>query len=300
MSAESVFWKVLTLMVGLLTAAIPAYVAYDLYSRGPAIEKRVQLQRLPPINALWNISTEGTNVKLTVNNQPLDNLFTVQAIITNIGSIPILPIDYYKKLSVSIQKPWKILNVDNSYPNALVKLHWKRVDNTKFEAEPALLNPGDYVIPKIYITNTELGTISALDKIEEPQITWSARIVNLRDFSEPPSSQMNQFGIRVDLSGWALPFTIGAALLFQALYLHLLFCAGFLRVWNWRTIALILCASLLGFAAAESIATYLIGNPMTKMFGVQHWINAPWIIIHIVVLCFLFWKGRKAPACRSN
>jgi len=306
MSAESGFWKVITLMVILLTAVIPAYVAYDLYSRGsaPAPEKRVELLRLPPLNALWDISTEGNKVKLTLNEQPLDNLFTVQAMIKNMGSVPILPSDYYEKLSVSVQEPWKIVNVDNSFSKAFVQLHWKRVDDAKFEAEPALLNPGDIVYTKVYVTNTKLGSFSALEKSNEPQVAWSARIVNLRAFSEPPSIlervQRKQFGIQVELSGWALPFTLVTALLFQALYLHLLSCAGFLRGWNWHTIALILCASLLGFAAAESIATYLFGNLRTEMFGVDHWVNAPWIIIHILVLWLLFWRGRKAPACRAN
>jgi hypothetical protein len=302
MSDESLFWKVLSLVVILLTAFVPAYVAYDLYSRGPSPEKHIELERVPTIDALRDISQEGIRVKLTLNEQPIDNLSISSATIKNAGSVPVLPIDYHEKLSVSVNEPWKIINVNNSYPKHFVQLHWKRVNDTKFEAEPALLNPGDIVSTKVYLTNTKFGAISILDKASEPQVTWSVRIVNLPAFYEPPSFlervQGKYFGFEVNLSGWGLPFTIVAALLFQALYLHLLSCAGFLNGWNWRVIAVILCVSLLSFAAAESSATYLFGNIRTEIQGVQHWANAPFIMIHILVLCFLYRKARKASACR--
>ena len=116
---------------------------------------------------------------------------------------------------------------------------------------------------------------------------------------EPPSIMERlgraPSGIDVHLSGWALPFTIVAALLFQALYLHLLFRTGFLRDWTWRSITLVLGASLLSFAAAESSATYLFGSTLTELVGVNHWINAPWIVLHVGVLIFLYQKARTLP-----
>jgi hypothetical protein len=298
MSGESTSWKVLALLVGSLTAAIPAYVAYDIWGRGAAPEKRVELRRVPPINPLGDLSSLGDRVTLALKmkDQTLNNIFIAQASLHNVGSAPVLPADYIERLRVSVSRPWKIVTVENSY-SWTVQLRWKRVNDNRFEAEPALLNPGDLVWAHVYLTNTTVADTRGKDA-PEPQVEWTARIVNLRSFYEPPN-YLNQvaarrFGIFVELSGWALPFTVVGALLFQALYLHLLVKSGLLRGWSWSTTALVLGASLLSFAAAESCATYLFGTSLTDLFGVQHSYNAPPIVLHILVLALLWRKARKA------
>jgi len=273
------------------------------YGRGPVPEKRVELIRLSSINPMKDLSVLGdrVNLSLTMDNQTIDNLIIAQAFLRNVGGAPILPSDYHENLSVSVRNPWKIVTVENStFLPSDIELRWERVSDTRFEAEPALLNPGDRVGMLVYLTNIQFAGLSASEKPTEPQVKWSTRVTNLRALYEPPPAherleqriRSRLFGIYVELSGWALPFTIVAALLFQALYLHLLVRARFLQGWRWHSISLVLCSSLLGFASAESTATYLFGNSFTEMFGVNHWLNAPPIILHLMVLSFLYQKAR--------
>jgi len=299
MSDQSTPWRILTAVVVLLTIAVPAYVAYDIYGRGPIPEKRVELFQYAQIDPLRDLSTLGerASFSLRLEKQTINNLVIVRASLENKGGVPILPTDFYEKLSVSVDKPWKIVAVENrSIISPKIQLRWKRVSDSRFEAEPALLNPGDRVDTTIYLTNTEFSDGTSPERgWKEPDVKWDARIANLRGFSEAPDPLARfggGFGIVVRLSGWALAFTLVAALLFQALYLHLLSRAGFLRDWRWPSISLVLGASMLAFAAAEGSATYLFPDYLTEMTGVDHWLNAPVIIVHALALFFLYWKAR--------
>jgi hypothetical protein len=188
MSAEDRPWQVLSVVVVLLTAAVPAYVAYDIYSRGPAPEKRVELTRIGPIDPMKDLSALGNRVTLSlkVENQVMDNLVIAKAFLRNIGAVPILPSDYHEKLSITVNKPWKIVAVENSHDFfQAIELRWKRIANDKFEAEPALLNPGDNVSTNVYLTNTRFASASATEKQPEARVEWNARITNLRGFIEP-------------------------------------------------------------------------------------------------------------------
>jgi hypothetical protein len=121
----------------------------------------------------------------------------------------------------------------------------------------------------------------------------------MKAFTYPPDlfSQFSKYrwGITIDLSGWAVPFMIGAAMLFLALYLHLLSDTSLLRRMRAAAIVTVLCASFLSFAAAESMATYLFSNTLSAPFniGVNHWMNAPWIILHAVLLVILYVKRKR-------
>lgn len=291
-------WKVLYLFVLLLTAFIPAYVAYDLYGRGPAPEKEkiVEVFRFF-INPLDDLSVLGEKAKLTLNikNQTINNLLITKAFFRNAGKSPILPNDFHENLSINVDQRWKIIAVENGDPKPNIALSWTRVSDTRFEAKPFLMNPGDMVFLNIYLTDTQYTAITTKEKSAEPNVNFRARIANLRYFQEPPSfsSRIEKRAaafawILIELSGWSLVFTIIAAILFQALYLHLLSKAGFLRNREWRSIILAVGASVLSFAAAESCATYLFGNRMTDIVGVSHSMNAPWIVLHVLVLVFLY------------
>jgi hypothetical protein len=299
MSNDSVIWKLLTLLVGVLTVVGPAYVAYDLYDRGSAPAKRVQLQQVQPINPLRDLSALGNKATLSLNveDQHINNLLIAQSFISNTGRSPVLPTDYYEPLRVTVPFPWMIVAVENNN-SLLVQLHWHRVSDTVFEAEPSLLNSGDNVSTIIYLTNTQFDPHSTRKDESSPQIKWSAHIINLREFEKGPDimdiARKRYFGVMIQLGGWSLPFTIVTALLFQMLYLRLLHLAGLPCMGNWYSIAAILCSSLISFAAAESSATYLFGSSLTDIWGVNHWLNAPPILLHVLALTFLYRKSRRA------
>lgn len=292
MSFENRLWQVLSIVVALLTSAVAAYVAYDLYGRGPSVPKRVELTRFK-FNYMMAVLSELVEgpvaVTLTVNGQTIDHLFIESTQLRNVGRTPILPSEFHENLSVNVERPWNIVAVESPKKSPGVQLRWKPISDTRFEAEPALINPGDVVTTNVYLTNTQFK-----EKQSEPSVDWRARITNLRAFDEVPGTRVVSKSVSISFSGWAVPFTIVSALLFQAVYLHLMLRAGILRGWTWRSIILVLGAGLLSFAAAESSATYLFGNDFNELFGfgVDHWMNAPWIVLHAAVLVSLYMKAR--------
>jgi hypothetical protein len=298
MGVENRFWQTLTILVMLLTVAVPTYVAYDLQAKGSAPEKKIEIRKTQTMNLMEDLSALGDKVDLSlrIENQVTDNLFIAKAWLNNVGTAPILPSDYYEKISVNVPTPWKILAVEDEKGfQSLVNFKWKRISDTKFEAEPALLNPKDMVSTNIYLTNTQFRKKSSADKRPEVKVEWKARIVNMKGFAEIPSFSIDlkDGGVSINLEGWSLAFTIITSMLFLALYLHLMLRAGFIGNINLRGIILIVAAGLLSFAAAESMSTYLYGSFNTKLLGVSHWLNAPWIIAHTIVIISLWLKAHR-------
>ena len=242
--------------------------------------------------------------ELTVEGQPFKNLFITTAYFRNVGKSPIVAADYAEKLSASVSSPWKLVAVSNNklLAGTAVPLIWKKASDTKFEAEPALLNPGDQVAAVAYTTNPTAEPFK--ESIEQPQskVRWDAHIVNLRSFEEPPSpidlAAANRAGVVVELAGWGLLFTIVCALIFEAIYLHLLFVARLVTGPEWRSVGLILLATLISFSAAESTSTYLFGSVSTAITGVNHALNAPFIIVHLIALIGLALKVRGIKVAR--
>jgi hypothetical protein len=103
--------------------------------------------------------------------------------------------------------------------------------------------------------------------------------------------QYSIFPMAVELFGLALIFTIVAAIVFQMLYLYLLGRSGLLHELRWRSMGLIIGASILSLSAAECIATYLFPNHYTSGYGVSNVANAPPIVVHAIFLAFLFRKA---------
>jgi hypothetical protein len=296
---ENRFWQALLILATLA----PAFVAaYDLYGREAAPEKRVELTRFAPIDPLKDLSILGDRVTLSLQaaGHAINNLVIVKGALRNAGRTPIVPSDYHESLSVNVERPWTIVAVENGDLFIGVPFRWKRVSDTRFEADPALLNPGDYVSANVYLTNIRFEPQSTSDKQPEARVEWRVRITGLKALTEPPSLldrlQARSFVAIVRLTGWPLIFTIAGAALFQAVYLRLLSRARFLQQWTWRSIVLVVGASLLSFAAAESSATYVFGPPLAPLeSSVDHWRNAPWIALHVAVLAFLYWRGRSTP-----
>ena len=164
MTSEGRLWQIVLVVVGLITAFVPAYVSYDLYGRGTAPEKKIELNKLPTIDPLKDLSALGDKVSLTIRaqNQTIDNIVIVKAWLRNVGRTPILPSDYHESVSVNVKKPWKIIAVENGDLFRGVEFKWKRISDIRFEATPALLNPDDLVSTNIYLSNTEFDKTTSI------------------------------------------------------------------------------------------------------------------------------------------
>lgn len=306
MQIDRIILNALGLFTSAIIAAVPVYVTYDVYQKGPSPEKQLELTRVPPINPMSDLSMLGDRVSFSIRLEKtaMNNLVIAQGWLKNAGKAPILPTDFHEPLSVNVDKPWKIVAVENKpFPGA-VKLKWNRISETRFEADPTLLNPDDRVYALVYLTDTQYlrGEPPRNDE-NPPTVRWAARILNLKDFSEPPNPfepRSGDFiGVAVRIEGWGLPFTIVSALLFEALYLVLLWRSTWLLPWRWTSMWMVIGASLLSFSAAEAIATYLFGSSLTDIIGLQpidHWLNAPWIVLHSMLIALLFWQVRRTSA----
>lgn len=165
----------------MLTAVIPAYVAYDIYRKGPAPEKRVEVTNYFYFSPMTDLSALGSkaDLSLKIDGRTADNLLISRVSIRNAGSSPILPADYYERLGVAVRPPWKLLAVECD-TRSRVRLNWKRLNDNKFEADAALLNPGDVVDLAVYFTNSDgRSALSTENGTNESPLEWSARIVNL-------------------------------------------------------------------------------------------------------------------------
>ncbi len=309
MKREIGFW--LPVLVSILMLVVTVYVPYDIHSRGPIPEKKLELRELAPVDPMKDLSVLGDKASLLIHmqNQTVDNIMIVNAWIKNVGKDPILPSDYYENISVNVEKPWKILAVRNTGESFYVALKWNRISDIRFEAAPSLLNPGDLTSINVYLTNTQFDKEVALPHKPELNVEWKTRIVNMKHFTAPPdmfNMATNVMWAKVlpvwmmpfsgALPGWALPFTIVVTMLLMALYLYMLSKVGFLRKMSLISIVFVIAVSFLSFTAAESMATYLFGNGLTKVLGVN-WMNTLWIILNAVLLVVL---GLKAKPMQAN
>lgn len=292
MEKEHIGWKVLMMIVALVTVFVPAWVAYDIWGKGTNPEKNIEISQAITINPLYDLSSLGRRASLSVfiDKKKLKNFSIYSSAIKNVGKVPIVPSDFITPLSVTVGKPWAIVSIEGS-KNAKVQLNWKRISDSKFEAAPTLLNPGDAIAVRIYLTNTTEIDIS--DKvIGNPPIEWNARVVNMQGFSSPinPYEKIanKNLWIIVELDGWALPFTLVVFILLQAVHLHFILKIRFLNEQRWRMVAMSLISGLLSICSAECMSTYIFGSLLVMTLGgPNNLLNAPPILINIMVMYFL-------------
>jgi hypothetical protein len=119
--------QAVTWFVAIVTAAAPIYVAYDTLSKGSIPPKKVELWDGFKFNPLTDLAVLGDHipVKISIGDETIDNLVIANTTIRNVGQAPILPIDYFENLSVSVKEPYKILAVESG-PGP-VRFSWSRV-----------------------------------------------------------------------------------------------------------------------------------------------------------------------------
>jgi hypothetical protein len=308
MARAKTIWNLLTLAVGVLGVVIPlaAVVAqYDLAARGSTPEKHLQLQTTAAIDPTAMVAGSILNTNIRVGDTTFEHIFVSQAFLKNVGQSPIVATDFVEPIAVNVKKPWRIVAVENSKWGSdsptIVQLSWTSATDTRFEAAPTLINPGDTIMTHVYLTTG--GPVSK--DHQQPEISWTTRIVNLRSLEIVPMGgltldESRSWGIIVDLQGWATVFVVVFALLFQALYLYLMSRLSPNLGWslNPLTIAGILASSLLSWAAAESLATYFFASNLTRLVGISHWLNAPPVLLHVAITVALWWKVHSSHRAR--
>jgi hypothetical protein len=295
-SLETRSWQAATIVALLLAALVPLYVA--LYVPSPVRETQLE-SSVPFVTSVTKSLSElggRAQVSIVVDNEPLKNLVLASLTVTNKGSVAIVPADFYEKLAINVSDQWKILLVRNS--NGTTTPMWTRVNDQKFEASPELLNPGDQISIDAYATNTKLSELS-FSQVYDLKPSWSAHILNLKSITEQKNSILESahdplYTVTpiVYLSGSALATTLLGATLFMAVYIRLLYHLDFITSSRLGSIAAIIGVGALSLASSEAMATYLFPNFFYQMFGINHWLNMPLIILNFISLVVLSWKAR--------
>jgi hypothetical protein len=302
----------LAVVATLLSAFIGAMVAYDLKDKGPYPEKAIEADYGWPSDLLTDLSNNkaGLTVSIKKGESEISNLRIIHTLVQNTGKSPIVPSDYFEPLSLRTADPWHIIAVAsvetgsavrNSKVGHMVPLEWSRKSDNEFVSKPALLNPGDMVPATVYLTGPERPA----EADEGTPVQWAARIINLREISEPPKVTFRAEAslLNVNVWGWGIPFLLASFALYEGLYLLGLYRLGAFNDPGYGSFLLILASSLISLSAAEAGTTYIFGtSPFFQ--GVNHWMNAPPLILNVVLLGMLVVKSfrvkRSLPAQAST
>lgn len=279
------------MVVSAILTVYSADVAYDIHASGEIPAKNIENTIIGPLDPF--AMTFNTNVGLNANVDGVNysNLQIATVITRNVGLSPILPTDIYQEIGLRVDKPYKMVSVysPDIGPRS-IQFSWHRVSDTLYQATPTLLNPGDQV------QSVALMTLDIADKTNGQKyslnLVMTGRIVNMASFSEP--SQNISLGkiafLWISLYNWQIFFFIGLFMFYEFLYLFLLNRAGLFRNNIYQTSGLFVGVSLISAAASEAISTYSFGffKGIFVDYTVSNWINAPWIIINLASIVYLY------------
>lgn len=306
MKVQTFILNFATLIATLFSSAVFIYVTYDIFARGAIPPKTLELYRSATINPLKDLSALNGKESVTIEfgNESVNKIYIVKNTLKNVGESPIVPEDYHEPFRVSVGESWRILAVTSPWtaPHG-INFKWKRVSDSSFEASKELLNPNDLFSTNIYVISTQDEETKAKTEKREPEVKWSARIKNLKEIIDRSKEEKKRAlrsanslsGIIISLGGWAVPFLIFFGLLFHSASLHLIFQANLLKTLSIRSMALLLAASFLSFAAAEVCATYIFPSYLLIVtHAFSHWVNLPFLLAYLFMIGCLYRASYRA------
>jgi hypothetical protein len=229
-------------------------------------------------------------VSVTAHGKPLNNLYVFTAALKNAGTAPIVPADILEKITLKTSAPWQIIAITKGGEGAL-GFSWRKISDTAFQAEPALINPGDWVWAAVYMTYLGSGPPPTRDGILMPPLEWSARITNLKSIT--PESELGDTisfsALAVSLSPVGVGVVLAAFSICFMLYLWLLHFNGALSPWRLRSVASVVVAAVLSISGAEAFNSYVMGNQYDLYFNA---LNAPILVVNVLCLAALFVNTR--------
>jgi hypothetical protein len=298
MLLEARIWQTLNLIAIIVSALATLYSGLRVPS--PFTEKRLQRSLTAATDVTGQLSKLGDKAKVSIiiDNRPVKNLVLSMTGVTNTGSIAILPSDFYEPLSITVDKQWEILLVQNLF--GAQHPIWKKVTDQQFKSSPELLNSGDAIWINVYATNTQHEHLT-YEQVQQFIPVWSAHILNLRNITPKENlfAELNADPLRrivpftVDLSGSALVVTLTAAVILMIVYINLLYYLGVLAYGRWKSLAAIIGVGVISLTASEATATYLFPNIVNRIEGISNWLNMPWIVVNFILLVTLSAKAWK-------
>ncbi|MEX0730258.1 MAG: hypothetical protein WED00_02785 [Aquisalimonadaceae bacterium] len=312
MKAKRILLAALLATGPFITPVIGYYLDYYRFEMGPVPPKRVELDRIGPIDPLRDLASlrEDASLRLIVGDQSYNNIRIWTFSLENIGKAPITPNDFVEPLSVYVDAPWQLIDIRNSSVKTRnISLNWQRVSKTKMAAIPFLLNPGDEVRQTVYLTadeNLSAGRSSrgVNEDIPSKSLHVDARIINLSRFENAPTiweEAKNMPRAFVYLTFPATIFLLIIAAVFMYIYVKLFVRSGVATRSGKGFLFGIVMLAILSFSTAEVVTYYIFGgNPIyesilgKRLFEwkaqIQNWIV---LALHVAAVSFLSVKTRK-------
>jgi hypothetical protein len=242
MLLETRIWQALNILAILVSAFGALYAGF--YVPSAFTEKKIESS--PPVTAevAGGLSALGDRIKLSIliDNEPVKNLVLSSTSITNTGSIPIVPTDFYTNLSLNVDKQWKILAVINALPETAHPV-WKKINDQQFEASSELLNPSDVITAILFATNTQYEHLTR-EQVSQLKPEWSTHILNLKyivkqtnPITKIITDPFKNFPVVVFLFGSALLVTLTSTIFLMAVYINLLYYLDYLKDGRWQSVA---------------------------------------------------------------
>jgi hypothetical protein len=161
----------------ILTIIVPFYIYIQ--------EKKIISLKLIRITAnnfaiLENIERQISNAKLEISmdERKIDGMYSVWGALRNNGNTSIRPEDFVKPITVTVNRPWRIF-LQNPTEKTEPIMEWERVNDQSYRILPTVFNPGDSATFNLYFLKFADDEFKNYDK-KEPEINWSARIVNVK------------------------------------------------------------------------------------------------------------------------
>jgi hypothetical protein len=303
MFRERRIWQALNIIALLVSAFVTLYAGLFV----PSVFTEKHLQSSLPITTditagLPELLGLGDRIKLSVivDNEPVKNLVVSIVSVQNIGSVPIVPSDFFAPLSISVDKQWKIVLLASKGTEGIVS-EWKKANDQQVEMSPQLLNPGDIIRVVLFLTNTEYQHLT-VKQTEQFKPLWSAHILNLKSITTRanPLKEQKLLPIVVLLGGPQLLATILIAIFFMTIYVNLLYDINYVRGIIWQSVAAIVGVGIISVVSSGAMATYLFPDIFVFLAGgISNWMNMPWIVLNLILLVWLSWRAWKARARRS-
>jgi hypothetical protein len=288
-----------SVLVTLLLGVITVRAAYDISDRGPAPQRSLQATYIGPSSPLDDLGkVPDISIEVESAGVALKNVIVVQTLLTNNGKSPILPSDIFEPLSISAKDPWKIVTLVNASSDAtsIIKFKWTKVSDQEFQAQPALLNPGDAVWVNVYLTNSKMGEkLDEQFKKPDSIISWSGRVSNVKSISKNRDSNSINFGkyLFVFISDWGIPFFVFSFVLYFTLYYALLSQYGIFSPFRLSSFAIFTACAVICFCASDAGTTYVFGT----FYGpTSNLLNAPILLANAFILgglTYFGWRKRR-------
>jgi hypothetical protein len=197
----------------------------------------------------------------------------------------VLPSEFYGNIKLSTKEPWSIVGITGGGGAGKPSLNWHKINNTEFEAEPALLNPGDVIFNKVYMTSN----ITQTDTYVRPPLEWSARIANLAGIEYDEQHDTRAFPVllpvSVEYDGNEVLFVTVIFSIYLSVFIYYLSISGYFSS-TIMTVLYAVAASVFSIMSADVTKSYLFDS-VAKINNV---LNAPILLINFFALCWILWK----------